>query len=74
MQVSLSRRPDAHEVCILVQGAKHGIFLPHEVAQWLQSEYISWTVDGDHRATTFTIPDETERMLFVIKFSHLIAR
>lgn len=57
MKVSLNRRPDCHEVCILVQGVQHGILLPHEVAQWLQSEDISWTAHGDHRTTTFTTPD-----------------
>jgi hypothetical protein len=62
MDVSLTRRPATHEVCILPAGAKRGIFFPVEVLEWLQAEAISWT-----------IPDETDRTLFKLRFAHLRA-
>lgn len=72
-EVTIDRRPLVHEVCILVAGARRGLFIPFEVLDWLQTEEIGWTVKGDHERITFTIPDETERMLFTLRFAHLRA-
>lgn len=69
--VAISRQPHRHEVCILPAGASRGIFLPVEVLQWLQSEAIPWTIRDDGDLITFTIPDETDRMLFKLRFAHL---
>lgn len=71
--VTITRRPLAHEVCILVAGAKRGIFFPIEVLEWLQDEAITWTVRGDAEKISFTIPDATEHMLFKLRFYHLLA-
>lgn len=73
MDVSLTRRPASHEVCILPAGAKRGIFFPAEVLEWLQAEAISWTIRDDADRITFIIPDETERMLFTLRFAHFWA-
>lgn len=73
MDVSLTRRPATHEVCILPAGAKRGIFFPVEVLEWLQAEAISWTIRNDSDKITFIIPDETDRTLFKLRFAHLRA-
>lgn len=69
--VTISRRADNREVCILVAGAQRGIFFPAEVLEWLQAEGIAWTVRGDRETITFTIPAADEMMLFKIRFAHL---
>jgi hypothetical protein len=69
-EVTIKRAPALHEVCILFRGAKRGMFIPFEVVEWLQDNDVAWSIRGDPGSTTFTIPDETDRMLFKIKFAH----
>lgn len=71
METTIKRGELSHEVCILPSGSKRGIFVPVEVLEWLQDNAIGWTIRDVEEGVTFTIPDETERVLFMIRFAHL---
>ena len=54
------------ETCLLPKNGKRGVWLSCEALDWMCENDISWMIARDGE---FTIPDEHEEILFIIRFA-----